>query len=359
MSTTSPPADDVELQALREAVRDLIGDAGGPAAARARFTAGPGFDEALWRKLGLDMGLAGLGLPTDLGGAGGGLAELTVVAEELGRALSPVPFLSSTVLAGQILAGCGSPVVAEVATGVPVSFAGTDSDGCWRADAVPVQARDNILSGTVDFVLDAMSAQHLVVAADDGDVYLVPADAPGVTRSALRTLDPSRSQATVRFDDAVAERLTEGGAGAAVVDRAVDVALLVLAAEQVGGAAHCLDDAVEYARVRHQFGRAIGSFQAIKHALADVLILVEMARSAIGRAVEAGDGDLAEAAAVAAVWCSEAYTAAAAQNVHVNGGTGFTWEHDAHLYFRRARADEALLGGPAFHRERLAHILRW
>ena len=135
----------------------------------------------------------------------------------------------------------------------------------------------------------------------------------------------------------------------------------MLAAEQVGGAAACLDMAVDYAKIRHQFSRPIGSFQAIKHKLADLLLLVEMGRSAIDRALLAQDDPaaLAEAAAVAQIWCSQAYTDAATENVHINGGTGFTWEHDAHLYFRRAQADKVLLGGPALHRERLAQLLSW
>ena len=180
-------------------------------------------------------------------------------------------------------------------------------------------------------------------------------------RRPLETLDASRSQAEITFDDAPAQRLTHGGEGAAVVSAALDVALVVLAAEQVGGAAACLDAAVDYAKVRHQFSRPIGSFQAIKHKLADLLLLVEMARSALDRALLVEDDPmaLAEAAALATVWCSEAYTGVATENVHVNGGTGFTWEHDAHLYFRRAKADEVLLGGPAVHRERLAQLLAW
>ena len=365
-----------ELAGLREAVCDLIEGSDGIAAARRRLDTEPGYDERAWRLLGGDMGLAGLGLPEDLGGAGGGLAELTVVAEELGRSLLPVPFFSSTVLAGQILARCpeaGPEVLAGLSAGRELAaFAGTGSDGCWRPEHLPVEATPNgsawRLRGQADFVLDGASAAHLVVAATTPsgcDLFLVTSDGAGdgagVRRRALPTLDPTRGQASVSFDGAAGTPLTTGGGGAGPVAAALDVALVVLAAEQVGGAAACLDMAVEYAKLRHQFSRPLGSFQAIKHKLADLLLLVEMGRSAVDRAVlaEPDPARLAEAAAVAKIWCGEAFTTVATENVHVHGGIGFTWEHDAHLYFRRARADEQLLGDATAHRERLAALLGW
>jgi len=391
-----------ELAALREAVRDLIEGSDGIAAARRRLDAKPlhdapghdqpshdqpshdqpshaeageaepGYDKQAWRLLGSEMGLAGLGIPEELGGAGGGLAELAVVAEELGRSLLPVPFFSSTVLAGQILARCpdtGPDVLARLAEGRELAaFAGTDSDGCWRPDRLPVEAEPDgsawLLRGQADFVLDGASAAHLVVAAaapSGCDLFLVAGDGAGVRRRALTTLDPTRGQASVSFEGAAGTPLTTGGAGAGPASAALDVSLAVLAAEQVGGAAACLDMAVEYAKIRHQFSRPLGSFQAIKHRLADLLLLVEMGRSAVDRALlaEADPARLAEAAAVAKIWCSEAFSAVATENVQVHGGIGFTWEHDAHLYFRRAKADEQLLGNATVHRERLAALLDW
>jgi len=363
-----------ELAALREAVGDLIAGSGGVAAARARLDpgAGPGYDERAWQLLGSEMGLAGLGIPEDLGGAGGGLAELTVVAGELGRSLLPVPFLSSTVLAGQVLARCGGAardvLGALVSGGETAAFAGADADGCWRPGRLPVRAQDEgggwRLHGAAEFVLDGASADHLVVAAatpDGCEVFLAAGDGPGVTRRALETLDPTRGQAAVSFDGAAGTPLTAAGGGARAVSAALDVALVVVAAEQVGGAAACLDMAVEYAKIRHQFSRPIGSFQAIKHKLADLLLLVEMGRSAIDRALlaEQDPARLAEAAAVAKIWCSDAFTTVTTENVHIHGGIGFTWEDDAHLYFRRARADAALLGDATVHRERLAALLGW
>ena len=363
-----------ELAALREAVRDLVEGSGGIAAARRRLDTGPGhtgpgYDEQAWRLLGSEMGLAGLGIAEDLGGVGGGLAELAVVAEELGRSLLPVPFFSATVLAGQILARCpdtGADVLARVSAGGELAaFAGTDADGCWRPDRLPVEAKaDGRLYGRAEFVLDGAAADHLVVAARTPagcDLFLVAGDGEGVERRALETLDPTRAQARVSFDGARGTPLTAEGSGAAAVAAGLDVALVVLAAEQVGGAAACLDLAVEYAKIRHQFSRPIGSFQAIKHKLADLLLLVEMGRSAVDRALlaEHDATRLAEAATVAKIWCSDAYTTVATENVQIHGGIGFTWEHDAHLYFRRARADEQLLGDATVHRERLATLLSW
>jgi len=367
-----------ELAALREAVGDLIAGSGGIAAARRRLEAGPGYDEQAWRLLGPDMGLAGLGIAEELGGAGGGLAELTVVAEELGRSLLPVPFFSSTVLVGQILSRCpdaAGHVLERLCAGTELAaFAGTDADGCWRPGRLPVEAEARAgteaaepiwqLRGTAEFVLDGASAAHLVVAArtpSGCDLFGVGADTEGVKRRTLETLDPTRGQASISFDGAVGTPLTTGGGGAGAVEAALDVALVVLAAEQVGGAAACLDMAVEYAKIRHQFSRPIGSFQAIKHKLADLLLLVEMGRSAIDRALLVADDParLSEAAAVAKIWCSDAFTTITAENVHIHGGIGFTWEHDAHLYFRRARADGGLLGDATVHRERLATLLGW
>jgi alkylation response protein AidB-like acyl-CoA dehydrogenase len=360
-----------ELRALREAVRDLVAGCGGIGAARRQLDSGTGIDDDAWRLLGREMGLAGLGIAEEAGGAGGGLAELTTVAEELGRSLLPVPFLSSTVLAGQMLARCAdtSELLGRMSAGeTRAAFAGVEPDGFWLPERFSVHASgaagSSELTGSVDFVLDGVGADHLVVAAgtpDGCDLFLVDGDAAGLEVRALEVLDPSRGQASVRFDAAAAQALTTGGTGAEVIGAALDVVLVVLAAEQIGGAAACLEMATDYAKIRHQFSRPIGSFQAIKHKLADLLLQVEMGRSALDRALlaETDPAALAEAATVAKIWCSDAYTLVASENVHINGGTGFTWEHDAHLYFRRARADEVLFGTAAVHRERLATLLAW
>ncbi len=361
-----------ELAVLRATVRDLALAAGGPAAARRSVESGDRFDSVTWRRIGTEMGLAGLGLPETAGGAGGGLSELVVVAEEVGHALLAVPFLTSTVLAGQVLAHCPSAAASALVGGISggdrlAAFVGLDSGGAWEGTGLAVTAEPAgdgwRLTGACGPVLDGLDAADLVVAAsgpDGCDLFAVDAAGEGVTRRAVDTLDQTRAQATIELAGALAEPLTAGGHGAASVTPALDVVLVVVAAEQVGGAQACLDQAVEYAKLRQQFGRSIGSFQAVKHALSDLLLLVELGRSALERAVRAeGTPGFAEAASIAKAWCSDAFVKASSVNIQVHGGIGFTWEHDAHLYFRRARADAALLGDADWHRERIASLLGW
>ena len=365
-----PDERQAEVESLRATVRQVCADAGGPAAVRRLEAAGGLHDAGLWHVLGVEIGLAGLGLPDGAGGVGG-LAELVAVAEELGRALLPVPFLSSTVLAGQVLAHSGPAAQASlerVAAGELATLALADASGAWVPAAVEVTATQGeggwTVDGVVPFVLDGADAALVVTAArtaDGVDLFLVATASDRVDAVAVETLDLSRSQALVTFTDAPATRLTTGGGADAAVRPALDVAAVVLAAEQFGGTQACLEMTVAYVKDRHQFGRPVGSFQAVKHACADLLVLVEVSRSAVVRALEA-EGDpaaLAEAAAVAQSWCSDAYRTVTAETVQLHGGIGFTWEHDAHLYFRRARADAAMLGSAAHHRERLAGLLGW
>ncbi|MFF9808099.1 acyl-CoA dehydrogenase family protein [Streptomyces coeruleorubidus] len=368
-TTEGTALSDTELDDLRETVRSVCADAGGTAAVRRMSEEAPGIDAELWDTLGRQVGLAALGLPGSAGGIGG-LAEITAVCEELGRTLAPVPLLSSTVLAGQVLAGCGTAdkALAELAEGTVHALAVAAPDGRWRPEAVPVavswQGGVPLLDGTAPFVLDGADAEALVVAAagtDGVDLFLADPREPGVTVRRVPTLDLSRGQAVVTFSGARARALTAGGEGTDIVSRALDVALIALAAEQLGGAQAALDMTVAHVRDRTQFGRAIGGFQAVKHACADMLLQVEAARSAVVRAVLADGAPeaMAEAAAVAQAWCGEAFVSVAAECVHFHGGMGFTWEHDAHLYFRRAQSDAVLLGGAAHHRERLAGLLGW
>jgi alkylation response protein AidB-like acyl-CoA dehydrogenase len=368
-TTEGTALSDAELDDLRDTVRSVCADAGGTAAVRRMSEEAPGIDAELWDTLGRQVGLAALGLPGPAGGIGG-LAEIAAVCEELGRTLAPVPLLSSTVLAGQVLAGCGTAdkALAELAEGTVHALAVAAPDGRWLPDAVPVavswQGGVPLLDGTAPFVLDGADADALVVAAagpEGVDLFLADAREPGVMVRRVPTLDLSRGQAVVTFSGARTTALTAGGKGADIVSRALDVALIALAAEQLGGAQAALDMTVAHVRDRTQFGRAIGGFQAVKHACADMLLQVEAARSAVVRAVrsDGSPGALAEAAAVAQAWCGEAYVSVAAECVQFHGGMGFTWEHDAHLYFRRAQSDAVLLGGAAHHRERLAVLLGW
>lgn len=352
-----------EQQALRKAVRAFAADHSDEAAVRALAESDLGYDAATWRLLAEQVGVAGLLVPERHGGAGAGTVELAVVAEELGKQLFCGPFLSSAVLATGLLAGLAeSAEVADLLSGLAagtrvVTVALDEGAGTWDPADVTSVAADGpagwTVSGSKRFVLDAVGADTLLVVTSGPRVFAVDPAAPGVTVTPLHTLDATRRQADVRLTDAPARPLD--GDAAAALRSALDTAAVVLAAEQAGGARAVLDMAVGYARTRIQFGRAIGSFQAIKHMCADLLVLVESAYSAAYYAAWAQDGgaaDAHEATCLAAAFCADAFAKAAADNVQIHGGIGFTWEHPAHLYLRRARSGLAFLGSPDAHRER-------
>ncbi len=233
-----------------------------------------------------------------------------------------------------------------------------EDDGSWAPDDFSVTARRSgdryLLDGRKSFVLDGMIADLILVAASSGDgpaLFAVDAGAPGLSRQAMQTLDMTRRQAVLTFRQAPGRLVGQPGAAAEIVAQAIRGGVLALAAEQVGGAQRCLDMAMAYAKARHQFGRPIGSFRAIKHMCADMLLEVESARSAAYQAAwSAADGaaDLPLVASFAKAYCPEAYFHVAASSIQVHGGTGFTWEHDAHLYYRRAKSAEVMLGTPAW-----------
>jgi alkylation response protein AidB-like acyl-CoA dehydrogenase len=329
---------DAELIAdLRSAVREVCVDLGGAAAVRSLDPAAPGWDAKAWSVLSEQVGIAALGLPERVDGMGG-VPELAAVAEELGAHLTPVPFLVSTVMASQVLVRCTGvdEVLAALAAGrETATYATIGPDGI--AQAVP----------------GGVGATWLVAPAGDA-VTLVDLRQPAVRVEAVESLDLSRPAARITLGDADVVRLVGEGS-------ALPVIRVALAAEQLGGAQECLDRTVAYVKERRQFGRAIGSFQAIKHTLADLLVQVELARSAVDRAVAAHEdpAEFAEAALVASIWCSDAYRLVSAEAVQLHGGIGFTWEHDAHLYFRRARADAVMLGTVAAARAELATLLGW
>ncbi|WP_411150909.1 acyl-CoA dehydrogenase family protein [Streptomyces sp. A30] len=347
-----------------------------------------GFDRALWRRMGTELGLQGLAVPEEYGGAGCGPVEVGVVMEEMGRALLCAPFLSSAVLATTTLLRCADEdarkrLLPGLASGELVgTLALTEDSARWDAAGVRLTARESngswLLTGHKLFVLDGATADVVLTVARTGDgigVFWVDGDAAGLTREPLPTLDPTRRQARLDYQDVPATRLRTHGDGWDLVAEVLDRAAVALAAEQVGVASRALDMAVEYAKVRHQFGRPIGSFQAVKHLLADVLLEVESARAAAhyallaaenaGNAGNAGnaenpenavnaDPELPAVASLAKAFCSEACLQATEQNIQVHGGIGFTWEHPAHLYLKRAKTSQLLFGDPAYHRELLA-----
>lgn len=337
-----------------------------------------GFDTTLWEVLCNQVGVAAIALPEHLGGAGYGASALGVVAHELGRALAPVPFVSSAVLATGLLVDLTErdPDADKRLTGLAegrrtATAALTGDGGLWRRSAVTLRAKhhgeDWHVDGTVRHVLGATAADDLVVVAagDDGEaaVFLLDPKADGAVVETERVLDGTRPMATVTLSEASAVRLSGDGPVDDVVTRNVDKALAVLSAEQVGACERVLEIATAYARTREQFGRPIGSFQAIKHKCADMLVDLEWARSASQAALEALDTDDATTAgesewraSMAKAVCSESLRNAVNANVQIHGGIGFTWEDSAHLYLRRARTDEVLFGTPGHHWDRLAAL---
>lgn len=343
--------------AIQAAARDYLADAAAPEVVRAAVD-GDGFDPALWQGLAVDMGFAGLMIPEAHGGAGLGAVEMALVLEEAGRRLAPVPYFETAVLVVQALLAAGTAVqqarwLPRLAAGAPASFAGT-------ADR-PVLA-DGRLTGTAGYVTFGAVAQILVVATRDDRLVVLEPGTPGLAIEPLMALDRTRPFARVRFDCAVPDDavLAGDGAGAGAVARALAVGAGLLAAEQTGAMQFSLDATVDYATQRVQFGRAIGSFQAVKHMLADMMLLVEASRSAAyyaAAAIDEGGAELAEAAAVARSFVSDAFRSVAGDAIQLHGGIGFTWEHHAQLYFKRAQATASWLGSADRHREALASII--
>lgn len=354
-----------EREELRKVVRAFLVRHSTEEDVRALMATRDGFDSVRWQRMGGELGLQGLAIPERYGGSGFGYGELGVVFEEFGRALVCAPYFATVALAAETLLRAGDEQASK--DHLPGIAAGeTVATLALTEQAVTTRARHDggwLLTGEKTFVLDGCAANLILVVAhtDAGTgLFAVDAPAPGLHRKALPTIDQTRKQARLRFDDVPARLVGEPGSAGPVVDRALDTAAVLLAAEQVGGAARALELATDYAKIRVQYGRPIGSFQAVKHRLADMLVDVECARSAVQdglRALEADADDLAIAAATAKAFCSDAYTRVTAGAIQVHGGIGFTWEHPTHLYFKRAKSSEILLGSPAWHRHRLAGLL--
>ena len=356
-----------EQEELRKTVRAFLEAKSSEEAVREQMETDNGFDDAVWAQMGEQMGLQGLAIPEEFGGSGYGYVELGIVLEEMGRSLLCAPFFSTVVLAANALILSGDdaakqahlPGIAAGTTKATVAF--TEPNGRWDESGIEAIAdADGKITGTKSFVLDGNTADLIIVAAKTAagtSLFAVAGDAAGLTKTALSTMDQTRKQAKLDLDGVQGTLIGTDGGGWDILQGMLDLAAVGLAAEQVGGAQMVLDMAVEYAKVRVQFGRPIGSFQAIKHKCADMLLEVESAKSAayygMWCAAEMND-ELASTASLAKAYCSEAYFHAAAENIQIHGGIGFTWEHPAHLYFKRAKSSELLFGDPTFHREQLA-----
>ncbi|CAN5703522.1 acyl-CoA dehydrogenase family protein [soil metagenome] len=333
----------------------------------------PPFDPAVWGRLGAELGVLGLSVPEDDGGVGGTLVDQAVAVEVLGAALATGPLFGTVYLTiPALVAASAGPVrdglIAELVEGRrTAAFAVPDRAGSFDPALITVRASgsgDSVTaSGTVDRVVDGGIADDLLVAADGPDgvaLYAVETTASGVERTSLATMDLTRQQATIRFTDAPARLVADSGEAARVIEHALHVGSALLAVEQVGASQHLLDLAVEYAKSRLQFGRPIGSFQAVKHRLADLLVDIEHARSTAYHAIWAltdGSDDPALAVSIAQATGSATFAKAAADTIQTLGGIGFTWEHQAHLYFKRATTDAALLGSAEQHRSRVADLV--
>jgi alkylation response protein AidB-like acyl-CoA dehydrogenase len=336
-----------------------------------------GFDPALWKQMAEELGLPGVHLPEAQGGQGFGFLELGLVVEEMGRALVCAPFFSSVCLAANAVRSAGTPEqqarwLPELASSETVgTLAVLDAGDEWSAPAVSLElerAGDGwILDGRKRLVTDGATAGLLVVAArepgsaglDGVSLAVVRGDARGLAVKPLQALDQTRKLADLEFDGVRAEILGSPGGSGAALERTLDQARVALALEAAAGAEQCLGSAVEYAKHRIQFGRPIGSFQAIKHTCAELLLEVESAKSAAYWAswvASGGSDELPLAASVAKSFCDEAYLRATEDAVHVHGGIGVTWEAAPHLYYKRARANATLLGDPRWQRARIAAL---
>jgi alkylation response protein AidB-like acyl-CoA dehydrogenase len=311
-----------------------------------------GIDAGLWQGYCRDLGFSGIGIAEDLGGAGLGMVELAILGEAAGTHVAAMPMLGSLAQAAQAIAAGGSDE--QRRTVLPLLLSGEHIGG-WFDDA-DLAERDGLIHATGRFVPHGGAAHQFVVSSADR-AWLVAADAPGVAVTVHTTMDQTRPFATVALRGVRGEPLTDG---IAAVRAARNTALMMVAAEALGGAQACLDRTVAYARERIQFGRPIGSFQAYKHRLADMMVDIEQARSAVYWAACALDEASAEAdfaLSAAKSFAADTFFHCAAMMIQLHGGIGFTWEHDAHLYFKRARAIQSMLGSSAWHRERLATMI--
>ena len=359
---------------FRSVLRRFLEEKSPPTVVRRLMQTEAGWDRAAWRDLNGQLGLSAVHIPEAYGGQGFGPVELGIVLEEMGRALLCAPYFASTVLAATAILQAGTEAqkrdwLPDIAGGETIAtLAFTEPNGRWDTAGIATTASATgggfRLNGTKSFVLDGHTADLIVVLArrpgsadDDGlSLFTVSGDAPGLSRRALKVIDPTRKLARLEFHDVEASLLGEAGAAAAPFARTMVLAAVGLANEMVGGAERLRQSALDYANLRVQFGRAIASFQSMKHKQADMLVDVELAKSAAYAAASAaadGDADLPALASLAKATASEAYLQTAIHTIQIHGGIGFTWDNDTHLWFKRAKSSEVFLGDPTWHRERM------
>ena len=362
-----------EQEQFRAIVARFLRERSPTSEVRKHMASASGFDRTLWQQLATELGLTGLHVPEQFGGQGFGYGELGIALEEMGQALLCAPYFASCVLATEALLGLASD--AEQAEFLPALVSGerlatlawVERDGNWDVAATTLTATANgadyLLDGHKTFVLDGHHADWLLVVArapasvgDDGlGLYAVDGNADGLTRRQLATIDTTRRQAELSFTHTPARRLGPDRGVASALRTTLDRATIALACEMAGGARALLNLSVEYAKLRVQFGRAIGSFQAVKHKCAEMLLEVELAASAAryaAAAIDEQDPEVPALASLAKAMASDTYMRAAIECIQIHGGIGFTWDHDTHLWFKRAKSSEVMLGDASHHRER-------
>jgi len=347
-------------QILKDTARKFFAGESPIAAVRKTMETDTAHDAALWTKL-AEQGFTGIITPEDYGGMGLGKVELVLLLEEAGYALLPGPFFSTVALAGSVIDACATPeqkkkYLGRIAAGqARATLALVEAAGSWDPDGLKISAAGGNLNGTKLFVTDAAVADFIVVVARDG-VFVVEAKTPGLNIEPMKGMDLARKIYAVEFKNTPAERLGDASGLAG----ALNVATAALCAEMTGGMQHTLELTVAYAKTRKQFGKPIGIFQAVQHLCADMYLETESSRSATyyaAWALEENVPDAAAAVSVAKIYASDASRNVGNHGIQVHGGMGFTWENDIHLYYRRAKASETMLGDATFHRERIARLV--
>lgn len=363
MTTPITFAHTEEQGLFRDSLRRFLQDASPTTRVRQVMGSPDGFDAALWSRMSAELALPGIAVAEHHGGSGFGWVELCLAAEECGRALTPSPFFASSVMAVSVLNTIApdDPILARLAAGeVRAATAILEGASGWMTGGFACSAAGDRLDGSKEFVIDGASAEVLLVIARDaqGPGLFVVERPEGLTRQALTVIDPTRRLARLTFAGTPARRA--GGVTAAQLERVLDLCSIALANEMVGGISRLFEDTLAYTRLRVQFGRTIASFQAIKHRMAELLLQVELARSAAyyaAQAVDADAADLSYLASLAKSTASDAYIFAAQEAIQLHGGIGFTWDHDTQLWFKRAKSSEVLFGTSAWHRDRMIGCL--